>query len=184
MARPKKEINVERCKRLKQILDQTHTTQKCLSEKTNISQQAISAIVKKQANVTETTAKLVTDLFPQYSFEWLMGYADFKNNSEKFDAVIAKMQDEGSLLLHGLTAFAKLCDYQIELTSPAHKPNEGSASIEKWIKMVRDGYTIQKDGQTVNLSLEEMNLFENEVCDFVELKLKHLLKQKGGKNNG
>lgn len=184
MARPKGKVNVERCKRLKQILDDTHTTQKWLSEKTGISQQAISAMIKNQANVTETTANLVTDLFPQYSFEWLMGYTDFKNNSEKFGAVISEMQDESNLLLHGLTAFAKLCDYRIELASPPHRPNEESASIEKWIKMVHDGYIIRKDNKTVQLTLEEMNIFENEVCDFVELKLKHLFRQKGVKNNG
>lgn len=179
MARPKREVNVERCKRLKQILDETHTTQKSLFEKTGISQQAISAMVQKRANVTETTAKLVTDLFPQYSFEWLMGFTDFKNNSEKLRTVISEMQDEGYLLLRGLTAFAKLCDYQIELASPAHKPNEESAPIEKWVKMVRDGYIIRKDDKAVQLSFEEMNVFENEVCDFVELKLKHLFRQKG-----
>jgi hypothetical protein len=44
---------------------------------------------------------------------------------------------------------------------------------------MKAGYRITKDNQTVTLSLEEMNRFENEVCDFVELKLKHLFKQKG-----
>lgn len=184
MARPKGVINEKRCKRLKQILVETDTSQKQLHEMTNISQQAISAMIKKYANVTETTAKLVTDLFPNYSFEWLMGYTDYKNNSEKFAAVISKAQNEGDLLLHGLTAFAKLCGYQIGLSSPAYKLGEEPVPVEKVLKMVRDGYTIQKDGQTVRLSLDEMNLFENEVCDFVELKLKHLFKQKGDKNNG
>ena len=184
MARPKGIIHEERCIRLKQILDDTHTTQKWLSKKTGISQQAISAMIKKNANVTETTAELVTDLFPQYSFEWLMGYTDFKNDSEKYGSVISEIQHESDLLYYGLTAFANLCDYQIEFASPAHMPEEKSASIEKWLKMFRDGYIIRKDDKAVQLTIEEMNQFENEVCDFVELKLKHLFKQKEGGNNG
>ncbi len=179
MARPKGVIHVERCKRLKQIIDETNVNQKWLSGKTNISQQAISEMVNEHANVTETTAGLITDLFPQYSFSWLMGYTDYKNDSEKFNAVISDMQDESNLLLHGLIAFAKLCAYHIEIFSPAHEPDEKSASIEKWVKMVKDGYIIRKDNKTVQLSLKEMNAFENEVCDFVELKLKHLFREKG-----
>ena len=81
MGKPKYEINVERCKRFKQILDQTNTTQTYLSKKIGLSKQSIGAMVNCRADVTERTAKLVTDLFPQYKFSWLMyGYADLEDN--------------------------------------------------------------------------------------------------------
>ncbi len=189
MARPKMEINEERCKRLNQVFIETGIPQNWFSKLEHgeygyISQQAISQMVNKKANVTETTARTVHRYFPQYSVDWLMGYTDYKNDADKFNAVISEMQTESDLLLRGLTAFAKLCDYEIRLTSPAHNPEETYAPVEKWMKMIHDGYTIRKDDQTVQLSLEEMNAFENEVCDFVELKLKHLFKQKGDRNNG
>lgn len=91
------------------------------------------------------------------------------------------MQDEAHLLFLGLNAFAKLCDYQISAASPVHTD---PAPVEEVLKAIREGYTIRKENQTVRLSVEEMNAFENEVCDFVELKLKHLFKQKGERNNG
>jgi DNA-binding XRE family transcriptional regulator len=184
MARPKVEVREIPCKRFNQILEETKVSQKWLSEHIFISVQTISGMKHGSANVSSETARRIVQIFPQYSYEWLMGYTDYKNQSEKFGALISEGQNEADLLLRGLIAFAKLTGYKIGLKSPAHGPNETSASAENWVKMFRDGYTIQKDGQTVNLSLEEMNLFENEVCDFVELKLKHLLKQKGDKNNG
>ena len=106
-------------------------------------------------------------------------HTDYKNNAEKFGAAVSKMQNEGNLLFLGLGSFAKLCDYQID--SPVFKDH---CSVEEALKPIREGYTIRKDDRTVQLSLEEMNDFENEVCDFVELKLKHLFKQKGERDNG
>ena len=91
------------------------------------------------------------------------------------------MQNESDLLMRGLAAFAKLCDYQISAASPVQTD---PAPVGEVLKAIREGYTIRKDDQTVRLSLEEMNDFENEVCDFVELKLKHLFKQKGERDNG
>ena len=72
-----------------------------------------------------------------------------------------------------------LTDYEV---TPPNLTNTGS--FENYFKQMKAGYRITKDNQTVTLSLEEMNRFENEVCDFVELKLKHLFKQKGVDING
>ena len=67
MPRPKAEINVKRCERLKQIIKEQGIKQTELSEETGISQQAISAMVQGKANVTEATAEIMADKFPQYS---------------------------------------------------------------------------------------------------------------------
>jgi hypothetical protein len=146
---------------------------------------ALSGKMKgEERYLNEEDARMIASYFPGARVEFVLGYDDFITESDKFDATISEIQDESHLLLIGLNAFAKLCDYQIKLTSPAHKPEETSAPVGNWMKMIHDGYTIRKDDQTVQLSLEEMNAFENEVCDFVELKLKHLFKQKGDRNNG
>ena len=60
----------------------------------------------------------------------------------------------------------------------------GKIAVEDVLKAVRDGYTISHNHVSIQLSLEEMNAFENEVCDFVELQLKHLFKRKGASDNG
>lgn len=177
MSRPKVEINDLKCKRLKEIIESEGVKQNQLSKETGISQQAISAMVQGKANVTETTAEIIVKRFPQYSIEWLLGFSDYKNSTEKNSAVISQAQHEGDLLLTGLSAFAQLAQYQIKVTSPMQK----IGTVEETLNMLMDGYTISHDGASIKLSLEEMNVFENEAFDFVELQLKHLFKRKGGK---
>lgn len=182
MSRPKAEINVKRCERLKQIIKEQGIKQTELSEETGISQQAISAMVQGKANVTETTAEIMVEKFPQYSVEWLLGFTDYKNNAEEFGMTVSQMQHEGYLLLKGLSSFAQIANYQIKSCSPVSTC--GKIVIEDALKAVREGYIISHNNVSIQLSIEEMNIFENEVCDFVELQLKHLFKRKGGPDNG
>ncbi len=110
---------------------------------------------------------------------FLLGETDFETETARFHSVIGTMKHEGNLLYTGLCAFAMLTDYEV---TPPNLSNTGS--FENYFKQMKAGYRITKGNQTVTLSLEEMNRFENEVCDFVELKLKHLFKQKGVDSNG
>ena len=97
MARPKLKINAKRCERLKQIIEETGIHQNQLCADTGISQQAISAMVNKKANVTDQTAELIIERFPQYSLAWLKGDTDYKNNADKFNTIISQVQHEGDL---------------------------------------------------------------------------------------
>lgn len=181
MARPKVEINPIRGLRLKQICEEQKITQKQLSNIIHITQQSISSMVNGTATVTVETADLVTRAFPEYRKEWLLGLDDYKTEAdvqraraEQFTQAIDEMEYEGSLLYTGLCAFARLNG--IEITPPKTRD---TGSLENYFRNIKAGYKIAKGEQAVSLSVEEMNQFENEVCDFVELKLKHLFKQKG-----
>lgn len=74
MARNTVEIKPIRGKRLKKLCDENGITQMELANKVFISQQTISKIIKGKANLTETTARKISEVYPGYSFEWLMGY--------------------------------------------------------------------------------------------------------------
>lgn len=104
---------------------------------------------------------------------YLLGETDYETERARLYNEIYNVQQEGNLLYLGLSAFAKLTNY--EITAPNFS---NAGSIENCIKEIKAGYKITKNNQTVILSLEEMNRFENEICDFVELKLVHLFKQK------
>lgn len=182
MSRPRVEINLKRCERLKELIRETGIKQNQLAADTKISQQAISAMVQGKANVTETTAQLISEKFPQYSVEWLMGFSDYKNNAEQFCDTISRAQEKADLLLRGLSTFAQLTDYQIKLPLP---PSVGGrVFVEDAITAIKEGYAISHGDESIQMSLEEMNTFENEILDLVELHLKHLFRRKGAKNNG
>ena len=84
MGRPPKEINYKRCENLKELLDEVKkkdrekNTQANIAERIYISQQELSKIVNKHANLTEETAKRIIEEFPEYRLNWLLGYDTFK----------------------------------------------------------------------------------------------------------
>lgn len=110
---------------------------------------------------------------------FLLCETDYETEYYRLCALINEVNHEGDLLHTGLCALGSLTGYEI---IPPNLQNTGS--IDNYFKQMKTGYRIKNGNQVVNLSLEEMNRFENEVCDFVELKLKHLFKQMGVDDNG
>lgn len=181
MARPKAKINPIWGNNLKELCEKERVTQKELSESIYISQQTISKIINHTASLTEETARQISEKYPGYSFEWLMGYVDYKNELEHFSKALSAVQDEGDALMSGLLTFAKLSGFEIKFASPAHGQEDNAAPVEKWLKMFKDGYVVSRGEQKRCISLEQMNQLQNEIYDFVEFKLNKLL---GGNNNG
>lgn len=177
MSRPKTEINPIPGQRLKQIIDEQGISQSELSRKIHLSQQTISRMIKGLASVTDQTADYVIKIFPQYRKSWLMGYDEMKTGAESLAGAFQQNQTENELLMRGLISFAKLSDIEIGFTSPAFQnPDDPHHdSIENILKWVKDGYTISSEGRSAQLTLDEMNVLQNEICDFVEFKLKKII---------
>lgn len=181
MARPKVVFKDLWGNRLKELCEKEHITQSELSDSIYISQQTISKIINHKASMTEETARRISEKYPGYSFEWLMGYVDYKNEMEHFGQEITEAQDKAHIRWTGLLAFAKLSGFEINFASPLPKSTGGRHKVEDAIKMFRDGYVVRRGKQKQNVSLEQMNQLQNEICDFVEFKLNKLLE---GNQNG
>ncbi len=82
MARKPVKINALRGKRLKTLCDEQGISQAKLSEMINISQQTISKIVNGNANLTEATARRISEVFPGYTFDHLMAFDQELNTYE------------------------------------------------------------------------------------------------------
>lgn len=100
-------------------------------------------------------------------------------NLEEFQTILHMVQEEGELLLRGLTAFATLNGYSISVL-------EGAGSgIEKLLDSIKRGYSIQDSaGTSITLSIEEMNRLENEINDMVKTRLNYLILDKKDAQNG
>lgn len=48
---------------------------------------------------------------------------------------------------------------------------------EKLFNAIKKGWLVCRNGKRVRLSLEEMNNLQNEIADFVDFKLRRLLKE-------
>ena len=168
-------LSGQRVKKLlkENTIDGMRATQERLAEKLDISTVYLSDIVRGSKRLTPELAIKIAKLFPPTRIEWLLGEDDFQTEAMRFMDEMAVIRHEGNLLYTGLCAFAELTDYK---TTPLAM---NAGSFEEFFDAVKAAYRITDGKQSVTLSLEEMNQFENEVCDFVELKLKHLFKQKG-----
>lgn len=192
MARPWVKINVKRCKRLKQIIDETKITQYHLAELTNISPQSISNMVRCKANVTEKTARAVVEVFPQYNFEWLMGHSEYKTELEqrlspKIFAIVSKKKREkavnGFFEAHGLSFTRYLPGIPPDMPGDIFAelpPAEQQMHIKRAMSNMQYYLIETKSQKTIAvISKQEYENFVADINDYVEFKFDKLFKDKG-----
>lgn len=177
MGRKKVEINPIRGERLKMLLNENGVDQKELADKIGYTKEHISYIINGRRNLTEDAAKLIVRHFPGTRIEWLMGYDDFLTNYEKtwkpFMNELKKMQDKSTGRTVGLVHFLSGSDYKIICN------NEKSAlSIEEMFEKQKNTAILKHGDQEVYLSLYDLSDLENEISEYIELRLKYLLEEK------
>ena len=177
MPHPKTEINPLWGIRLKEVCEQCDIRQAELAKRIFISQQTISKIINGKATLTRQTALKISEIFPQYSAEWILGLSDYKSDSDHMSQLIRNAAKTSDFLFTGLSAFAQLSGYRI--SGPQLITNCDDATLK-----LAKGYEIRKDCKLVELSPDEFRQFENEICEIVELKFKHLFQEKGVPDNG
>ncbi len=77
---------------LKKLMIEEGLTQTKFSEKIHVSQQTTSKILNLKSSLTESLATHITEIFPKYSVEWLLGYSD---NMYKTDYVKEFLHQRG-----------------------------------------------------------------------------------------
>lgn len=168
MARPKLVINPKRCERLKELIHE-NTTQQKLSVLTGISQQAISAMVNERANVTETTAREVLKHYPEYRFEWLMGYDDFKTTSEQISSITGSRHERAALIerlmeLHGYKIVVDYVDPDTTLFTPEQLEEYNHTPYQE------ARYSIHAPNGTIRYfeNYDEVSRIFSNISDYVE----------------
>lgn len=174
MGRKKTEINPIRAERVKMILEREKITQTELAERIFQTQQNISRIMQKKQPLTEETARLIIDAFPDswYRIEWLLGYDDAMTFEEWAD----KIQYQKDSVADAMWAIIeKSLNKQGKSLRFVHRQGEHPDSSSRmradcfYTVVDRDGNVLKK------LSAVEMARFEmqiQEYCDF--LTEKHL----------
>lgn len=174
MARPKGEINVERCKRFKTLCDELDITQKKLAERLHISQQVISNMVHGKSNVTDQTAHRMIELFPEYRYEWLVAIDDFKTRGDYYLSLINDSGLKESVIsaLMGMAGFSvtNVLEQAKNIGEPKERIEE--LCFRGW------NYMLEKDDEAVFLDVSEWTKLEEEIVELVGIRLKYLLEAK------
>lgn len=87
MSRTKTEINPKRAENVKKLIEAEKITQTELADRIHMTQQNISRIVQMKQPLTEETARLIIEAFPEYRIEWLLGYDDSMTHYEWADNI-------------------------------------------------------------------------------------------------
>lgn len=171
MSRKKTEINPLRAERVKKIIELEKISQKDFADRTFQTQQNVSRIVKQHIGLTEEKAQDIVKAFPKYRIEWLLGYDDYMTFADYLTGVIRDTNREAELLHTGFFSFAQLSGFKIDVA-----PFPGTGSLEETFQNMKEYCTINRDGKSVTLSMADLNSFENELSDYIELRLRYMLK--------
>ena len=169
--RKRTEIDPVRADRLNFMIEREGYSKKQFAKLLEMSPENLSRIVNERHPLTEETARTIIEKFPGYCLEWLLGYDNCMTVNEKLMSAIDQTQSEGEVLENALFGLARLSGFTIKPTEA--QPDRSVRSI---INTIKTGVTFQRDGKSVSFSLAELNDFENELCDYVEMRLKRMLK--------
>ena len=130
-------------------------------------------MVNMKANVTEETAHTILEKYPQYRFEWLMGLDDDKTVNEKNARIVSTAQAEGDTLWKCMISMSELRGFSIR---PNLENQTGKIPLDELLHFVCHSYIISRDGKSATLNVNEFNELENEICDYIEMRLSRIIK--------
>lgn len=155
--------------RIKLLRDELHMTQQKVASSIHCHVKHYSSMENNHRKITRENAHALSLLFG-VDEAFIMCESDCRTISER----VSQAQNEGDLLYLGLWSFAELTGYKV---TPPDLRNENG--IEAIVESIKTGYQIEHSGKVINLSLEEMNHFENMLCDMAESAFKYLFKERG-----
>lgn len=120
--------------------------------------------------VSEKLCRKINKAYPEYRIGWLLGYEEHATQKEELLHKVEKLNENGSLLWKGFLSFASLSGFHTEIASiPGEK-------FMDTFKNMKEYCTISRDGKSITLSMAELNSFTEELCDYVEFRLTHMMK--------
>lgn len=167
------ELARKRGARVKLLLSEHSMTQAELAEKIPCSAEHLSAVLNGKRGMTEEMARTICNLFSPTRIGWILGDEDYRDTSTQLQGEMNDCATEAELLHRGLFSLAILAGYKIQYND--YTIDNG---LGQFFKGMNEAFTIEHEGQQLVLSLAEMNDFENEIYEEVELRLRQLFRKK------
>lgn len=192
--RPKKQVDPVCAKRFGIILDelkhQRGISQTAFAKRLNMAQQNVSKLKNGKVVLSKEHAENITEAFPEYRAEWLLGLDDFKTREDYQDhleeysreALGQAMSERRSLRL-GFLHLARLSGYTvIEGRSALSNNVRSGIPAEDDHETIKNSWYVRQSNEWARLSRDEMSRLQNEIADFVDFKLGRLLKERGNRS--
>lgn len=158
--------------RLKECRKEKKYTQKQLAKHISVSVQQISYIENGRRGLTTANAKAFGELL-NVRPDYLLCKNDFKSQNEETLYNLNQNQIAGDKLDASLIFLLQVNGFTVKSNLPT------SNNAIEWIQSLKNAYTISKEGRTLQMSFFDFRDFANEICDYVEMRMKHILTKKG-----
>ena len=104
------EIDPIRAERINIIIKNEGLSQRKFADRLGMSPENLNRIVNRRNPLTEDTARMITDLFPGYRLEWLLGYDDHMTAEDLRRSFIDRSQSNNDASIQILdTALREVC---------------------------------------------------------------------------
>jgi transcriptional regulator with XRE-family HTH domain len=150
----KKEINTKSGERLRELIQSLKMTYADFGESVNLSERTINAYVTCARRLTEDSARIIARKYPVVRYEWLMGWDDYKTESEVIEA---KLFIESE----------KICRDELEWIDRAFKVGQ---ILRCWKCDLEPMFVIEeeiKDEQLLNLPSVSKEKKFREICELI-----------------
>jgi len=135
---------------------------------------------KASRNITETIIDSIINHFPEYRKEYLLGIDEIPTHAEYDQIQFSKMIDEfgssarkafyASEVLSSIWKMAIIDGFHIEALNPIYDCHDSYTDLSNC------GYKITKDNKYIEMNMDDLSAFENEICDYITFRLLHMMK--------
>lgn len=133
-----------------------------------VSQQTISKIINGTATLTEQMARTITEKFPKYRIEWLLGYDSFKTIDDYISSIVSGQTEiqsiiERLMVLHGYRVIEEQVAPNIDLMTDEELQEYKRKPYYEKRHAIKDS-----SGNIKYLDIEELIGIFRMIDDFVE----------------
>lgn len=162
----KKELKILSGKRLQELREENNLSQNGLADLLGTFQQSIQRYEKGTIKLPDYIAADIIKLFPNYNFEWLLGFSDIKTkNGLEFESLIDRKKQDFKIAVEFIKQSARRKGYKMFLYSSGLIGPSGHPE---------DCYIIQKGNRKTHVWI---STFIDDVADYLDYKLTKTLER-------
>ena len=158
-----------------QLKKDLHISQRDLKEITGVTEATVSAWCKGRKQIRRAYAEMIVEKYPEYTVQFLRGETPFMNVAQQTRQTIIDGITDGTRLRASVMTLADLSGFNIDVASFERTGDDVIDTVHEYTS----GCDIIRGNRLLHLDMDEMDAFENYVCDFVELTLDRLMRAKG-----
>ena len=154
------------------VLKEKRLNQAEFADSFGFSTSSVSEWMNGKRPMSDRTARVIHERWPEYSPDWLRGYDLGRNPSDNFLETIAASREESNMMLSAFFYLAKLNGFTVSL------PFYEAAGIEEIVSSIKDDFaTISRDGVTVKLGMDDFYELQNQFVDYAGMRLGRIIRR-------